>query len=139
MLITPRAYRVNKKGAFQIACDTNFHILGGAFIRQEMFMSLTAGVASFKVITPTLKFFHGYRMEYELPRKFQACDVKYNGMQSSTQPFLMLSRNASPNKWLPRVEPHSFPFVTIRESQGARKGTCFSIFDAFISLPLRRF
>jgi len=138
MLITLRAYRVNKKGAFQIACDTNFHILGGTFIRQEMFMYLNAGVTSFNVITPTLKFFYGCRMEYELPRKFQACDVKYNGVQSSTQPFLVSSRNAPPHKRLLRIEPHSFPFVTIRESQGARKGTCFSIFE-FISLPLRRF
>ena len=97
------------------------------------------GVTSFKVKTPTLKFFYGYRMEYELPRKFQACDLKYNGIQSSTQPFLVSSRNASPNKWLLRVEPHSFPFVTIRESQGARKGTRFSIFDESISLPLSRF
>ena len=102
-------------------------------------MYLTARVTSFKVITPNLKFFGGYRMDYELSREFQASDVKYNGMQSSTQPFLVSSRNAPPLKRLLRIEPHSFPFVTIRESQGARKGTRFSIFDESISLPLSRF
>ena len=54
---------------------------GGEFIRQEMFMYLTVSVTSFKVITTTLNFvFYSYRMEYELPREFQAFDVKYKGM-----------------------------------------------------------
>ena len=56
-------------------------MLGGEFIRQEMFMYLTVSVTSFKLITTTLNFvFYSYRMEYELPREFQAFDVKYKGM-----------------------------------------------------------
>ena len=43
MLITLRASRVNKKRAFQKASDTNFNILGGAFIRQEVFRYLRVG------------------------------------------------------------------------------------------------
>ena len=54
---------------------------GGEFIRQEMFMYLTVSVTPFKVITTTLNFvFYSHRMENELPREFQAFDVKYKGM-----------------------------------------------------------
>ena len=62
---------------------------------------------------------------------------------SFTQPSLVQSRNASPHKRLLRIELHSFPSVfvvqrtnqscvrnlTVREPQGARKRTRFSVFD----------
>ena len=62
---------------------------------------------------------------------------------STTQPSLVSSRNASPYKRLVRIELESFPLVfvvqrtnqscirnlTIREPQGARKRTRFSVFD----------
>ena len=61
--------------------NTKVNMLGGEFIRQEMFTYLTVGVTSFKVITTTLNVvFYSYNMEHELSREFQAFDIKYKGM-----------------------------------------------------------